>query len=243
MKEVLVDQYTKEELEKIVKQCKCMKEVILSLGYKTANGGNSKTVKNRIEKYNISTDHFSYVEPKVRTFYNVFCLNSDVTQNVLRRWYKRYSNDDKCYICGQGKIWNNKPLTMTLDHINGDNHDNRIQNLRWICPNCGSQLDTFAGKNIKYKNIHNKKIHKDRTKKVCPICKENKISLHSTMCRECYFKTRRSDIPSKEELEILIRTETFVEIGRRYNVSDNAVRKWCKRYNLPYLKKDLKNIA
>ena len=45
--------------------------------------------------------------------------------------------------------------------------------------------------------------------------------------------------PSKEELEILIKTKSFSEIGRNYNVSDNSIRKWCKMYNLPFRKKDL----
>ena len=54
-----------------------------------------------------------------------------------------------------------------------------------------------------------------------------------------YKKQRKVDRPSKEELEILIKTKSFSEIGRNYNVSDNSIRKWCKMYNLPFRKKDL----
>lgn len=53
-------------------------------------------------------------------------------------------------------------------------------------------------------------------------------------------KRRVVERPSKEELELLIKTKSFSEIGRDFGVSDNAVRKWCKSYDLPHRKKDLK---
>lgn len=52
---------------------------------------------------------------------------------------------------------------------------------------------------------------------------------------------RKAERPSKEELFELIKTKSFVEIGNTYNVSDNAIRKWCKSYGLPFRKKDIKN--
>ena len=148
----LVDCFSKEELEKIVLSSYSMKEVIGKLGYKTENGSNSNTIKKRLDRYNISTNHFTFQKPTQRVFENVFCNNSTVTQKVLRTWYKKISDDSRCAICGHEKQWNDKPLTMILDHINGNNQDNRLENLRWICPNCGSQLNTFAGRNS---NIHN----------------------------------------------------------------------------------------
>lgn len=54
-----------------------------------------------------------------------------------------------------------------------------------------------------------------------------------------YNKQRKVERPSKEELEVLIKTESFLEIGRKYGVSDNAIRKWCKMYDLPYTKKEI----
>lgn len=47
------------------------------------------------------------------------------------------------------KEWNNKALSLQLDHINGVNTDNRVENLRWLCPNCHSQTDTYGSKNKK----------------------------------------------------------------------------------------------
>ena len=52
----------------------------------------------------------------------------------------------KCEVCGV-KEWNGKKLSLHLDHINGENGDHRLENLRFLCPNCHSQTDTYAGKN------------------------------------------------------------------------------------------------
>ena len=54
--------------------------------------------------------------------------------------------EDKCKDCGNEGIWNNKPITLELDHINGDDNDNRLENLRILCPNCHSQTPTFRKK-------------------------------------------------------------------------------------------------
>ncbi|QGF20312.1 HNH endonuclease [Gordonia phage Sixama] len=54
-----------------------------------------------------------------------------------------------CAICGIGPIWNGKPMPLILDHINGVNNDNRLENLRFTCSNCGTQLPTYCSKNYK----------------------------------------------------------------------------------------------
>lgn len=48
----------------------------------------------------------------------------------------------ECSICGQKPFWNGKPMSLIIDHINGVNNDNRLENLRWVCPNCNIQLPT-----------------------------------------------------------------------------------------------------
>ena len=63
---------------------------------------------------------------------------------------KHNIKENKCECCGITE-WNGKAVSMNLDHINGINNDNRIQNLRFICPNCDRQLETYGSKNRKNK--------------------------------------------------------------------------------------------
>lgn len=54
----------------------------------------------------------------------------------------------RCEICGQEPTWNGKPLVLHFDHIDGNRKDHRPHNVRWTCPNCHSQTETYAGRNI-----------------------------------------------------------------------------------------------
>ncbi len=60
-----------------------------------------------------------------------------------------------CQVCGLPDSWQEKKLSLVLDHINGVKKDNRLSNLRFVCPNCDSQLPTFKSKNIKYQRQFN----------------------------------------------------------------------------------------
>lgn len=73
------------------------------------------------------------------------------------KWVKKHilkEQDGKCIICGQSNIWNGKPLTFILDHIDGHANNNERSNLRLVCPNCDSQLDTYKSKNKKSDRIY-----------------------------------------------------------------------------------------
>lgn len=229
-----MDNYSKDELSYIINSATSMREVLDKLGYKTPNGRNHIVVKKRIDKFGISCEHFRKVSKSKRTKENVFCNNSTASQATLRRWYSKISDDNLCEICGQTKIWNGKNLTMILDHIDGDNHNNQFFNLRWVCPNCNSQLPTFAGRNLIGRNDYTPMSYRKKMKKICPICNINEIGIKSKMCTECWNKEKSRNIPPKDELEELIYKKSFVEIGKKYGVSDNAIRKWCKKYGLPF---------
>lgn len=235
----IVDNFTKEELEQIVQESNSYRDVIKKVGYSTVSGGNTKTVRNRIEKYNIDTSHFSSHGSKgiIRTEENVFCKNSTASQKVLRDWYKKRSDIPyRCDCCGISE-WQGKILILQLDHKNGDNHDNRLENLHWLCPNCHSQTDTFCGKQLKKEK---KKLV--QSKNYCIDCGKE-ITSAATRCSECAKIASRSiERPTKEELLNFLTEHkgNFTKAGHYYKTSDNNVRKWCKGYDLPFHSKDYK---
>ena len=178
---------------------------------------------------------------------DIFVSNSPVRRRVIRNYILRHNLIEyKCAFCGNTGIWIDTTIALELDHINGINNDNRLTNLRWLCPNCHATTDTYRGKNIKKKNEEEKikrKI-KEIPKKICPICQINEINSHSKMCKECNYKQqRKAERPSREELKDLIRNKSFLEIGRIFNVSDNAIRKWCDFENLPRKKTEINKYS
>ena len=230
----LIDNYTVEELKEIVQYSQSLNDLCKNLGYKCISGRTGDIVKSRLKKYNIDYSHFTLVNKTERTFENSFCKNSTASSNYIRKHFlEEHTEKYICAICGQPPYWNNKKLVLTLDHINGDHSDNRLENLRWVCPNCDRQLDTFAGKN---KNNKTQKKH-------CIDCGQE-ISYYAIRCNVCEGKLRRKvERPTKEELKILIRNKSFVEIGKMFKVSDNSIRRWCDEYSLPRTKTEIKSYS
>lgn len=129
---------------------------------------------------------------------------------LKKRLYDEGLKNRECEICGQGEIWNGKKISLILDHKNGINNDNRIENLRIVCPNCNATLDTHCGKNKK-----NRKLTSGFTKQ---------------SYEKCHLSQRKTKRPSFEELKREIKNEGYSATGRKYGVSDNAIRKWEKAY-------------
>ena len=237
-----VDNFSKDELEQIVKESNNYKEVLLRLGYSSGSGNSYKTIQQRLNNLNISTTHFKEYHSIQRTEENVFCENSSASQSVLRRWYEKGNYTEyKCAICGLEPFWNGKELTLTLDHINGINGDNRLNNLRWVCPNCDRQLPTYSRGN---KGLIPEE-QKERKRNYCIDCGKE-ISLSAKRCNSCAKKLQEKIVPNRPnraELKQMIRNMSFVAIGKKYGVSDNAIRKWCKAENLPIKKTDIKSYT
>ena len=236
----LIDKYSKDELEAIVKSSNSLVEVIDKLGYSTHGGSNNTTVKKRIEQYSIDTSHFKSVKTVERNEENIFIENSTASQQTLRRWYiKGEYTPYICSICGQPPKWQGKSLTLILDHINGSNHDNRLENLRWVCPNYNQQLDTTGFKKMRTTQNLKKKYY-------CIDCGKE-ISHGATRCLACankeHAKNSTMSLITREELKQLIRTIPFTQIATKYGVTDNAVRKWCDKYSLPRKKSDINTYS
>ena len=80
---------------------------------------------------------------------NIFILDSSVSISKSHKNKLKKILGENCSKCKRESIWEGSYLEMELDHINGDNTDNRLENLRFLCPNCHSQTETFRGRNIK----------------------------------------------------------------------------------------------
>ena len=90
----------------------------------------------------------------------VFCKNSPVTQKVLRGYVERHSIIEyKCAICECDGHWKNGIISLELDHIDGENTNNEITNLRYLCPNCHALTETYRGRNKALKNKSVETIH------------------------------------------------------------------------------------
>lgn len=163
-----LQKYTKEWLEELCANSYSFAEVLKKAGRKPG-GGNQETLKKKIAEFEINISHFTgqlWNKGKTKEtdkriaqqsanqekyqLEEVFCLNSPVTQRVLRGYVERHNIlEYKCQFCGCDGYWLNTKIALEIDHINGDNKDNRIENLRYLCPNCHATTDTYRGKNIK----------------------------------------------------------------------------------------------
>jgi len=157
---ILNENFEQQKFISIVKSSKSYAEVALKI-YGNKYYGNRQTIKRHIEIHNLDISHFDFGatgykrghKPKnTIPLEQILIENSTYNRNHLKkRLYKENIKKEECELCGQGPIWMNKKMSLRLDHINGINDDNRIENLRIVCPNCDATLDTFSGKNIKNK--------------------------------------------------------------------------------------------
>jgi hypothetical protein len=238
--------FTRDQLESAIQRSRCWAEVLRRLHYKSA-GGNWQTLKKYARSWDISTTHFdpdAVRAENLRRYHSaatplaeLLVEGSPYDRGALkRRLFAEGIKERACERCRQGELWLGGRMALILDHINGVPNDNRIENLRILCPNCAATLATHCGR---------KNLSEPRT---CPHCGKDfqpnryKQPYCSRACGQRRkrddargvpnYAARRVERPPYEHLMREIKTSSYVAVGRTYGVSDNAIRKWVRQYEL-----------
>lgn len=151
--------YTEEQFVEAVKESQSIRQLLGKLGLKEA-GGNYAICKKRIADMDLDVSHFGTIKDrqgwaKGKKFQGryVFALEEILVEN---RYFQTYKLKQRLIesghfeaICSGCKLdkWMEQPIPLELDHMNGKNDDNRIENLRLLCPNCHAQTTNYRGKN------------------------------------------------------------------------------------------------
>lgn len=254
-----IRELTKKEVQNLLNTSKSMSDMVRSINIPVKTYY-LRAMRDSIKKYELlppldrSKDHIG------KDLDEILVENSTHTNRgcLKQRLFKEGLLKNECSRCGIGPEWQGEPLTLQLDHINGVNNDNRIDNLRILCPNCHSLTETHSGKRFKKIKlcICGAKLHEtyDRCKDCIEITGKQKKLLngktkrcacgdviygYSITCNNCKGKEQRKYEVSKEEMEKLLFEDkmSFVALGKKFNVSDVAVKKRCKTLGIDLEKK------
>lgn len=228
-----IKSWTDEQLIEAVASSKTMAETLLKLNLRVVTT-NYTRINKRITDLNITKDHFRQPNGshRQRPLSEIMIENSphyntgDLKRRLLKEGLLKY----ECHEC-KLTDWRGKSISLELDHINGVNIDNRLENLRLLCPNCHAQTESYC--------YHNKiRKQPDKVCEYCGILYRGKFG-QKCCSRSCSVQNKKKklsvprpeqrkvkDRPSKEEILALLETSNFCAVGRRFGVSDNCIRKW-----------------
>jgi hypothetical protein len=232
--------FSEGDLRTAIEQSVCWADAQRFLGY-VPKGSNFRTLKKYARRWSIPTDHFDpHIGRRRAALSQAFPLEEILVANssyprgkLKRRLLRAGLKQPICEMCGQDEAWNGRRMSLILDHINGVSNDNRLENLRIVCPNCAATLDTHCGRNVPRERI-------------CAGCgasfRPNTIQ-HRYCSQDCWGRVatemyrgtphpaaRKVARPSHEQLMEDVKSMSIVAVGRKYGVSDNAVRKWIRWY-------------
>lgn len=227
--------YTKEELEKAVKISKSYSETLRNLN-RSITGSAHGLVKKNIKKHNIDIRHFLFKNIDGNSSHKIPAEEILVYDNnrtyrrcagQLRRALIEIGVEYKCSRCSTVK-WQDEDITLEIDHIDGDWKNNTPTNLRFLCPNCHSLTPNFY--HTKLQSFCDCGSHK---RKNSPRCKKCSKKLNQRIDgKPRTARPKKVEWPTQEYLQRLLLEKPLTKIAEQFGVSDSAVIKWCKHYNL-----------
>src|SRR4051794_6539810 len=153
--------------------------------------------------------------------------------HLKERLYGEGLKQRRCELCGQGEEWRGQPMSLILDHINGAADDNRFENLRIVCPNCAATFETHCGRQNRLPEEPRECLRcgekfrsRSRVQKYCSRYCGSRYDRHGLVRPGA----RRVVRPPYEQLVAEVEETSWSAVGRKYGVSDNAVRKWVRAY-------------
>lgn len=215
--------WNKEKLEEAIANSLNYCDVLRYLNI-PLQGNNTNTLKRKIKEYDLDVSHFTLKGRKKRVRYinaeHYLKKGSNIKSAKLKnKLLQEGIKENKCEICGLTE-WLGHPLTIQLHHIDGDNTNNEISNLRMLCPNCHSQTDNYRG-------------NANAEKKYCPDCGAE-ISHTALHCKKCSLKyqhiTRKLEITDEELLEEKRKLKTNIALSKKYGVSDSYIARRLKKF-------------
>jgi hypothetical protein len=216
--------YTKGAANRAIAESRSCAEALRRLGL-CWTGGSSKTLRKWAVIWGIPTDHFdpyAYLRgarPKTKPLEQLLVENSTYDRGHLkRRLYDEGLKERRCELCGQGEVWRGRRMSLILDHANGVGTDNRVENLRIVCPNCAATLDTHCGRKLRLE---------PRGCVRCGDFFQPRYSSQRYCCRQCGQRwdcshlrkprpdTRKVERPSYEQLQADLAEMSFLAGGRK----------------------------
>lgn len=226
-----IGKYTDDYYKDLIKKYNNWDDVLEILNFTTLQCMNN--VKKHLDKIGIDYSHLSYpkkLKHKYKTNLNDILIENSLYTNMTTLKFRLISElnwEWKCSGCNKSTYSNNwlsdVPIPLEIDHINGTHDDNRIENLRFLCPNCHALTDTYKGKNMRVA-IENKQkkeepeaivadilnniitnIEKTHIKTnehqdlLCIDCKETEVSRKSNRCIKCNNKHKFNNATLKVE--------------------------------------------
>ncbi len=240
---MFVPRYTEEDARAAIANSSSYAEALRKVGLRPA-GGNHQHFRHYVDQiWQIPTDHFDPARASLEALARarlertpleaILVESSRYSRKALKaRLYEAGLKARRCELCGQDENWNGSRMSLILDHINGVPDDNRIDNLRIVCPNCAATLDTHCGRKNKLPEracAHCGKLFVP-TRSNHRYCSRYCGVRNDESRRDAHPETRRVDRPSYKQLLADLESMSFVAVGRKYGVSDNAVRKWIRWY-------------